>query len=119
MVPDVFAVVDGTPYGEYQLMQYGIQQNRTAQLRAAIQVSSRSSRLAASCEKRLGSCADHEHFPQAAQMTVMVYANRAVYLAAITSALCPLRYIGLLAFVTTLKRDRPTGKPGLQKRTSS
>ena len=40
MVPDVFAVVDGSPYGEYQLMQYGIQQNRTAKLRAAIQVTS-------------------------------------------------------------------------------
>ena len=39
MVPDVFAVVSGSPYGEYQLMQYGVQQNRTAQLRAAIQVS--------------------------------------------------------------------------------
>ncbi len=40
MVPDVYAVVSGSPYGEYQLMQYGVQQNRTAQLRAAIQVCS-------------------------------------------------------------------------------
>ena len=46
MVPDVYAVVSGSPYGEYQLMQYGIQQNRTAQLRAAIQVCSSSTHCA-------------------------------------------------------------------------
>ena len=55
MVPDVYAVVGGTPYGEYQLMQYGIQQNRTVQLRAAIQVKQGATRLAFVLSGGLGS----------------------------------------------------------------